>query len=61
MEGIGPIVVIAFVVVLLLIMMSGRKVTYFCNECGHRWPGKKHHGATAPKCPKCGSTDVGRK
>lgn len=61
MQGIGTIAIIALVAVVLLAMMSGRKVRYVCFDCGETWKGTKHHGNVAPRCPSCGSSNIGRK
>ena len=58
MEGIGLIVIAGFAV-LVLMMLMGRKTRYVCRNCGESWKGTRHHGKDVPRCPECGSSDVG--
>ena len=59
MEGIGPIVIAGFIVLIIILMAGGgRKNRLFCPECG--WSGKggkmeRHHGQKMPVCPHCGN------
>ena len=53
------IILVIFVVVMIM-LMSGRKVTYTRMDCAHWWTGKKHYGGTALRCPDCGSSNLER-
>lgn len=57
MNGIG-LIVIAGIILLLLIMMAGRKTKYFCDKCGAKWKAIRHHKGTVKPCPKCGNWEV---
>jgi DNA replicative helicase MCM subunit Mcm2 (Cdc46/Mcm family) len=40
--------------------VPGDKAFFVCKKCGHRFMAKINFLSLPPKCPKCGSRNVGR-